>query len=94
MVGYSISPIIFGKICKLKLTLMEQNGMPVVKFFNGKKIPVELHKVRVVQKIHLKQVDERYRATLISARGEGMRVSVNIYYNENDIEVLIAGIKT
>ena len=29
MVGYSISPIIFGKICKLKLTLMEQNGMPV-----------------------------------------------------------------
>jgi tryptophanase len=41
---------------------MEHNGMPVVKFFSGKKIPVELHKVRIVQKLHLKKVDERYRA--------------------------------
>ena len=41
---------------------MEHNGMPVVKFFNGKKIPVELHKVRIVQKLHLKKIDERYRA--------------------------------
>jgi tyrosine phenol-lyase len=41
---------------------MEQNGMPVVKFFNGKKIPVELHKVRIVQKLHLKNIDERYSA--------------------------------
>ena len=36
--------------------------MPVVKFFSGKKIPVELHKVRIVQKLHLKKIDERYRA--------------------------------
>ena len=41
---------------------MEQNGMPVVKFFSGKTIPVELHKVRIVQKLHLKKIDERYRA--------------------------------
>ncbi|HEX2396111.1 MAG TPA: tryptophanase, partial [Bacteroidales bacterium] len=41
---------------------MEQNGMPVIKFFNGKKIPVELHKVRIVQKLHLNKIDDRYRA--------------------------------
>lgn len=41
---------------------MESNGMPVVKFFSGKKIPVELHKVRIVQKLHLKKIEERYRA--------------------------------
>jgi tryptophanase len=42
--------------------MKEQNGMPVVKFFSGKKIPVELHKVRIVQKLHLKKIDERFRA--------------------------------
>ncbi len=36
--------------------------MPVIKFFSGKKIPVELHKVRIVQKLHLKRIEERYRA--------------------------------
>ncbi|MBN1143588.1 MAG: tryptophanase [Bacteroidales bacterium] len=36
--------------------------MPVVKFFSGKQIPVELHKVRIVQKLHLKKIDERYTA--------------------------------
>jgi tyrosine phenol-lyase len=41
---------------------MEQNGMPVIKFFSGKKIPVELHKVRIVQKLYLKKIEERYRA--------------------------------
>ena len=41
---------------------MEQNAMPVVKFFNGKNIPVELHKVRVVQKLHLKKIEDRYKA--------------------------------
>jgi tyrosine phenol-lyase len=41
---------------------MEQNAMPVVKFFNGKKIPVELHKVRVVQKLHLKKIEDRFKA--------------------------------
>ena len=33
---------------------MEQQIMPVVKFFNGKDIPLELHKVRVVQKLYHK----------------------------------------
>ena len=41
---------------------MEQNAMPVVKFYSGKKIPVELHKVRIVQKLHLKKIDDRYKA--------------------------------
>lgn len=41
---------------------MDQNGMPVVKFFSGKQIPVELHKVRIVQKLNLKKIDERYTA--------------------------------
>ncbi len=41
---------------------MESNGMPVIKFFSGKKIPVELHKVRIVQKLNLKKIDERYKA--------------------------------
>lgn len=41
---------------------MEKNGMPVVKFFSGKKIPVELHKVRIVQKLYLKNIEERYNA--------------------------------
>jgi len=33
-----------------------------IKFSNGMNIPVELHKVRVVQKLHLKPVEERYEA--------------------------------
>ncbi len=41
---------------------MEKNGMPVVKFFSGKKIPIELHKVRIVQKLYLKNIEERYNA--------------------------------
>jgi tyrosine phenol-lyase len=41
---------------------MEQNAMPVVKFFSGQKIPVELHKVRVVQKLHLKKLEDRFKA--------------------------------
>lgn len=41
---------------------MEQNGLTKVKFFNGNEIPLELHKVRTVQKLHLKPVDERLNA--------------------------------
>jgi tyrosine phenol-lyase len=41
---------------------MEQNTMPVVKFHSGKKIPVELHKVRIVQKLHLKPIEDRLKA--------------------------------
>jgi tryptophanase len=36
--------------------------MPVVKFHSGKKIPIELHKVRIVQKLHLKQIEDRFKA--------------------------------
>jgi len=41
---------------------MEENGLTTVKFFSGKQVPVELHKVRIVQKLHLKKIDERYQA--------------------------------
>jgi tyrosine phenol-lyase len=41
---------------------MEQNAMPMVKFFSGKNIPIELHKVRIVQKLHLKKIDDRFQA--------------------------------
>ncbi len=33
-----------------------------VKFFSGEQIPLELHKVRIVQKLHLRPVEERHRA--------------------------------
>ena len=39
------------------------NSNTGIKFSNGQKIPVELHKVRMVQKLHLKPVEERYSAT-------------------------------
>jgi tyrosine phenol-lyase len=41
---------------------MTQQTTNEIKFSNGLKIPVELHKVRMVQKLHLKPVDERYAA--------------------------------
>lgn len=41
---------------------MNSNGLTDVKFFNGKKIPLELHKVRIVQKLHLKPIEERFNA--------------------------------
>lgn len=41
---------------------MDQNSSPQVKFFSGEQIPVELHKVRIVQKLHLKPIDERLKA--------------------------------
>ena len=38
---------------------MEQNGSSTIKFFNGEHIPVELHKVRIVQKLFLRPIDDR-----------------------------------
>jgi tyrosine phenol-lyase len=38
---------------------MKNNGTPVISFYSGEKIPVELHKVRIVQKLHLKPIEER-----------------------------------
>lgn len=35
---------------------------PKIKFINGEQIPIELHKVRIVQKLHLKPVEERLSA--------------------------------
>ncbi len=39
---------------------MEQS--PVIKFFRGEQIPLELHKVRVVQKLNLVPIEERLKA--------------------------------
>jgi tryptophanase len=33
-----------------------------IKFYSRSSVPVELHKVRIVQKLHLKPVDERLKA--------------------------------
>ncbi|MFA5265149.1 MAG: tryptophanase [Opitutaceae bacterium] len=42
---------------------MENSTSPSnIKFYSGKNIPIELHKVRVVQKLHLLPVDERLKA--------------------------------
>lgn len=38
------------------------NQNNTIKFYNGEQIPVELHKVRIVQKLFLKPVDERKKA--------------------------------
>ena len=39
-----------------------EHESPKVKFCNGQEIPVELHKVRIVQKLHLRPIDERFKA--------------------------------
>ncbi len=36
--------------------------MKEIKFYNGENIPLELHKVRVVQKLHLVPIERRYEA--------------------------------
>jgi tyrosine phenol-lyase len=41
---------------------MESNGIINVKFDSGKQIPLELHKVRVVQKLNLKPIEDRLKA--------------------------------
>ena len=41
---------------------MAQNGLDQIKFIYGESIPVELHKVRMVQKLHLKPIDDRLNA--------------------------------
>lgn len=41
---------------------MSDSNNTTIKFHSGEKIPVELHKVRVVQKLFLKPIDERMEA--------------------------------
>lgn len=41
---------------------MDNLPTTAVKFYSGIEIPVELHKVRIVQKLHLKSIDERLDA--------------------------------
>ncbi len=41
---------------------MSATTTPKIKFINGEQVPIELHKVRIVQKLHLKPVEERLKA--------------------------------
>lgn len=41
---------------------MTDQNSTTIKFHSGEQIPVELHKVRVVQKLHLRPIDERAKA--------------------------------
>ncbi len=41
---------------------MTDQSSPTVKFFSGEQVPIELHKVRIVQKLFLKPIDERYQS--------------------------------
>lgn len=41
---------------------MNQSNPTTIKFFSGEELPVELHKVRIVQKLHLKPIDQRLEA--------------------------------
>jgi tryptophanase len=43
---------------------MDLNQSPTVKFFNGEQIPLELHKVRIVQKLNLIPIEERLKAII------------------------------
>ncbi|MDR1995954.1 beta-eliminating lyase-related protein, partial [Azonexus sp.] len=40
----------------------QQNASPAVRFFSGETIPLEMHKVRVVQKLTLPPIEERLAA--------------------------------
>jgi tryptophanase len=42
--------------------MKESNGSPIVKFYSGEVIPLEMHKVRVVQKLNLLPIEERKKA--------------------------------
>ena len=41
---------------------MKENGSMNVKFYSGQQLPLELHKVRIVQKLHLRPVEDRLEA--------------------------------
>ncbi|SMO69037.1 tryptophanase [Saccharicrinis carchari] len=41
---------------------MTKQTSGTIKFYSGEQLPVELHKVRIVQKLFLKPIDERYAA--------------------------------
>jgi tryptophanase len=41
---------------------MTNQNSNTIKFYQGEQIPVELHKVRIVQKLHLRPIDERAKA--------------------------------
>lgn len=42
--------------------MSEEVASPRIKFFSGEEIPLELHKVRIVQKLHLRPIEARHAA--------------------------------
>ena len=45
----------------------EKRAMSEVKLFSGEKLPLEMHKVRVVQKLNLLPVEARQKAMAAAA---------------------------
>ena len=68
-----------------------QNGFPVLYSFSG----VSRSGIVMLQTTHAgRLVDELARKNIqVSARGEGLRISVNIYNNEEDINRLLAALQ-
>lgn len=44
------------------LLMKGSNIMNKITFFSGENVPLEMHKVRIVQKLNLRSVDERLNA--------------------------------
>jgi len=48
--------------CFIQIKTMSTKTASRIKFMSGEQIPIELHKVRIVQKLHLKPVEDRLKA--------------------------------
>jgi hypothetical protein len=55
-------PFLFNYINQLKIIMEKTQKKATVKFFNGKQIPLEMHKVRIVQSLKLVPVERRQAA--------------------------------
>ncbi len=58
---------------------MTNQNSTTVKFYNGEQIPVELHKVRVVQKLHLKPIEERAKAMEVAGYNTFLLDTSNVF---------------
>ena len=46
----------------LKFPFMKGSQMANIKFFSGRTTPIEMHRVRIIQKLNLLPIEERYKA--------------------------------
>ena len=61
----------------------DQQSSPTVKFFSGEQIPLEIHKVRIVQKLNLIPIEERLKAIV-----EGvLPPTINLDYPDPDCDL-------